>query len=37
MFAVLQSGVNVKRKVVFVIKRQLPQELDLAGGNFFRD
>ena len=37
MLAVLQSGVDVKRKVVFVIKGQLAQELDLAGRNFFRD
>src|SRR5438105_2159574 len=37
MFAVFQTRMNIKRVVVFVIQRQLPQELDLLIRNSLCD
>src|SRR6187399_238787 len=35
MLAVLQTGVNINRKFVLMIRRQVTKELDLFAGNFF--
>ena len=35
MFPIFQTGVNVKRVIVFVIERQLPHEFDLIVGDLF--
>src|SRR6185503_15607019 len=37
MFALFESGMNVKGKVVFVIERQLPEEFNLISRNCFRE